>query len=71
MKEIKMPKISLEFQEAMNLVITSVKEERKELSSEVYEMQKYVTNFATTAECTAYNKAIRDVAEMIISKNTD
>jgi hypothetical protein len=64
-----MPKFKLDFQEAMNLAVTSVEEERKELTSEVYEMQKYVTSFLTTNEWVAYNQAIRDVAQMIISKN--
>jgi small nuclear ribonucleoprotein (snRNP)-like protein len=66
-----MSKSSITFDKAMNLIIHSVKEERKELSSEVYEMQKYVTQLKNTGDVIAYNRAIRDVAEMILSKNTD
>jgi hypothetical protein len=54
-------------QEAMDLLCEAMREERKRISEELYEMQGTVSQFATSKECIAYNRALREAAEKIIA----
>ena len=54
-------------QETMNLICEALREERKQISESLYEMQGTVSQFATSAECAAYNRALREAAEKIIA----
>jgi len=52
--------------EVLRLLCEALKEERKRISEDIYEMQGTVSQFATTKECIAYNRALREAAEKII-----
>jgi hypothetical protein len=54
-------------QETMDLLCEAMREERKLRSEEIYKMQGTVSQFATSKECEAYNRGLRDAAEKIIS----
>lgn len=54
-------------QETMRLICESIKEERKRISDELYDMQGTVSQFASEKECIAYNRALREAAENIIA----
>jgi hypothetical protein len=56
----------LNFEDSIKMVTEAMREERKLVSEELYNMQKGVTMFPTVEECTAYNQALRDAAEAII-----
>lgn len=48
----------------------ALKEERKRISEDIYEMQGTVSQFATSKECIAYNRALREAAEKITEGDT-
>ena len=52
--------------ETLALICDALKEERKRISELLYEMQRTVSQFATSKECIAYNLALREAAEKII-----
>jgi len=54
-------------QETLNLICEALKEERARISDELYDMQGTVSQFATSKECIAYNRALREAAEKIIA----
>jgi len=54
-------------QETMDLLCEATREERKRISEELYKMQGTVSQFATSKECIAYNRALREAAEKIIA----
>lgn len=58
-------------QKIINLVSDAIKEERVSISEELYSMQGTVSQFATSKECIAYNRALREAAEKIIKKNSE
>ena len=55
-----------------NNIITALKfvlrEQKNTISDEVYQMQGTVSQFATSKECISHNKALRDAAEMILTR---
>jgi hypothetical protein len=59
-----------EIQEIMGLISEAIREERKLISEEIYEMQGTVSQFATSKECIAYNRALREAAEKIIARDS-
>jgi len=61
--------IRVDLQEVIELTSSALKEERKRLSEELYEMQTSVSTMPTLKECVAYNQGIRDAAEYILSRN--
>jgi hypothetical protein len=57
-------------QEKMDLIRDVKREERKRISEDLYQMQVTVSQFATSKECIAYNRALREAAEKIIAGDT-
>ena len=52
--------------EVLRLLFAALKEERKRISEDIYQMQGTVSQFATSKECIAYNRALREAADKII-----
>lgn len=57
--------------EVLSLVSEALSEERLIISNKLYEMQLTVSQCASSKECIAYNRALRDAAELITKKQSD
>mgnify|MGYP003644219719 CR=1 FL=1 len=55
--------------EVMKVLDSALCDERKCIIAMLGEMQVTVSQFATIKECTAYNRALRDAAQMVLDLN--
>jgi hypothetical protein len=61
--------MNVDMKDVLDLICQAMREERTTMSNMLYGMQGKVDQFATTAECCAYNKALREAAERMLALN--
>jgi phosphopentomutase len=59
----------VDIQDAMDMTCEAIQEERIATSNMLYNMQGTVSQFGTSKECIAYNKALQEAAERVLALN--